>query len=61
MVGINGVYPVPGWLFLDVLISDPWSSGTAGASYSYGIYRISPEGGQPEQLALQYLLTYAWQ
>lgn len=64
MVGIKGVYPVPGWLFLDVLISDPWSSGTAGtagASYSYGIYRISPEGGQPEQIAAYNIPSHTWQ
>lgn len=51
MTDVNTVYPVPGWLFLDVNISDQWSTGINGDPYRFGIYRMSPEGGEPELLA----------
>ena len=51
MTDVNTVYPVPGWLFLDVNISNQWSTGINGDPYRFGIYRMSPEGGEPELLA----------
>lgn len=48
--GISAVYTVPGWLFLDVTISDQWSTGIKGDPYRFGIYRVKQDGSQSELL-----------